>query len=134
MPALRDFFSYARCTWPYGYGSRACLLQALPLLAEDSQSIENLLQSYALHEIFLGRPTAQFKQRLNKTLNVQWALDIAVSFSSGAVTERFSDNLEDWLYEVEDEDDRHQIELWAKQVQKGRITEEQFRAHLKALP
>ncbi len=39
---------------------------------------------------------------------------------------RLSTNLESWLYEIADEDDREQIELWAKQVAKGKITEEDF--------
>jgi hypothetical protein len=36
-------------------------------------------------------------------------------------------------HEISDEDDREQIELWAKQVAKGKITEEEFGERAKEL-
>jgi hypothetical protein len=110
-----------------------CLKQAMPLLALDTQSIENLLQVYALHEIMFCSPTQQLLQRLNKSLNVQWAIDIAAKYPKVSDNSRLSTNLDEWLQEFEDEDDRDQIELWAKQVLKGKITEQQFETKLKTL-
>jgi hypothetical protein len=58
----------------------ACLKLAIPNLASDTQSIENLLQKYALHEIMFCSPTQQLMERLNKSLYVQWAIDIKNQF------------------------------------------------------
>lgn len=43
------------------------------------------------------------------------------------------DSLDTWLHEIADEDDREQIELWAKQVAKGKITEEEFGERVKGM-
>jgi len=111
-----------------------CLQQALPLLAGDSESIENLLQKYAVQELFFGHADKEQIQRLNKSLNLKWALDVKVQFPAeeGAAS-RLSTNLHTWLAEIEDEDDREQIQLWAKQVAKGKISEEEFGERVKGL-
>ena len=46
---------------------------------------------------------------------------------------RSSSNLNNWLHEILDEDDRDQIELWAKQVAKGKISEAEFKEKLVTL-
>jgi hypothetical protein len=104
----------------------ACLQQALPLLAGDTESIEVLLQAYALHQIFFERTDPVQVQRLDRTLGLGWALDIAARFPKEAPARRLSTNLKDWLHEVADEDERDQIELWARQVAKGKISEADF--------
>ena len=70
---------------------------------------------------------------LNQTLNLQWALDIQSQFPQPQTAKRLSTNLDTWLHEIEDEDDQEQITLWAKQVAKGKITEEEFGFKLKNL-
>ncbi len=35
-------------------------------------------------------------------------------------------NLSDWINSIEDEDDKEQIELWIKKVEKGKMSEEEF--------
>jgi hypothetical protein len=57
-----------------------CVAAALPLIAEDSESIEALLQKYALKETLIGRAKSAMQQRLNRTLNIQWAINIAAQF------------------------------------------------------
>jgi hypothetical protein len=74
----------------------------------------------------MGKPSRELTDRLNRTLNIQWALDIAAQFPKEESSARLSTNLDTWLHKIEDEDDREQIELWAKQVAKGKITEEEF--------
>jgi hypothetical protein len=111
----------------------SCLFQALPLLAKDSQSIENLLTGFALHEVFFRNASKEKINRLNRSLNIQWAIDIAAQFPKPEAASRLSTNLEYWLHEVEDEDDRDQIELWARQVAKGKITEAEFLQQVTAL-
>ncbi len=103
-----------------------CIQQALSQLAHDSESIETLLQKHALHEVFFGNAGPDKINQLNRTLNIQWALDIVAQFPKGESNARLSTNLDTWLHEVADEDDRDQITLWAKQVAKGKITEEEF--------
>ena len=109
----------------------ACIQEASPLLVSDNVSIENLLQKHALLKVCFGNPSRELTNRLNRILNIQWALDIAAQFPKSTGAQRLSTNLEEWLPQVEDEDTRDQIELWARQVSKGKITEEQFQAHLK---
>ncbi len=100
------------------------LLQlALPQLVIDSFSIENLLQAHALHCTFFEQTDKKKLNRLNKSLNIQWAMDIADRFPK-----RLSKNLEDWIEEIPDEDDRDQIRLWARQVAKGKMSEADFSA------
>ena len=58
-----------------------CVAAALPQLANDIESIENLLQKYALRVILLECSEKDLQHRLNRTLNIQWAIDIKNSFS-----------------------------------------------------
>ena len=53
---------------------------AIQALQHDSTSLENFLQVYAQHELFFGNPSQEKIDRLNKTLNLQWALDIIAQF------------------------------------------------------
>jgi hypothetical protein len=110
-----------------------CIQQALPIIESDNTSIENLLQNYAVNLVMMGKPSSELCDRLNRTLNIQWALIIAAQFPKPEATTRFSTNLDTWLHEIADEDDREQIELWAKQVAKGKITEEEFGERVKNL-
>jgi hypothetical protein len=103
-----------------------CIFEALPFIVNDVEGIESLLQKYALQETLLVRRKPELIERLNNTLNIQWAIDIAAQFPKDNSAQRLSKNLEEWINEIADEDDRDQIELWAKQVVKGKITEEQF--------
>jgi hypothetical protein len=107
--------------------------EALIQLVHDSESIESLLQSYALNEVFFVAADQKKLIRLNRTLNIQWALNIAAQFPKAETKSRLSTNLESWLHEIADEDDREQIELWAKQVAKGKITEEEFGERVRGL-
>ena len=106
--------------------NKTCLQQALPLLAGDTLSLENLLQTYAMSAVFFDNTSIEIIRRLNETLNIQWALDIASQLPKEVSNERMSTNLDVWLHEINDEDDQDQIELWAKQVEKGKITEADF--------
>jgi hypothetical protein len=95
-------------------------------LAEDSDSIEHILQLYAQNELFFGKACKEKINRLNKTLNIQWALDIIASFPKEENLIRFSNNLADWIDQIVYETDRIQISLWAKQVAKGEMNETDF--------
>ena len=56
--------------------------ESLPFIANDGESIEILLQKYALKETLLGSSEESLVRRLNRTLNIQWALDVKNSFSA----------------------------------------------------
>ena len=109
----------------------ACVREALPLLGDDPESIESLLEKYAIRLVSMGTPTKALVGRLNRTLNIQWLLDIIANKPNSATLDRLSTNLEEWLPEIPDEDDREQITLWARQVAKGRWTESEFAERLK---
>ena len=68
--------------------------------------------------------------RIKISLNIQWAIDIAAQFPQNQENKYLYNNLESWLYKIKDEDDREQIELWARQVAKGKITEDEFVARI----
>jgi hypothetical protein len=112
---------------------KTCLKEALPLLAEDTQSIENLLQAFALHELMLGKITKERSKNLNKVLNIQWAIDIVNNFPKELNTSRNSANVETWIQDIEDEDEREDILSWAEKVRTGKMTEEKFENKLKQL-
>ena len=52
------------------------VLELLELVKEDTKSIAHLLQMHALYLCFFENTNSIKMQRLNKTLNIQWALDI----------------------------------------------------------
>jgi hypothetical protein len=109
----------------------ACVREALPLLGHDPESIQSLLEKYAIRLVSMGTPTKALEDRLNRTLNIQWLLDITAKYPNSATHNRLSTNLEEWLHEIPDEDDREQITLWTRQVVKGRLTESEFAERLK---
>jgi hypothetical protein len=110
-----------------------CFKTVIPLIVKDPKNIQTLLQCLALHELMYGKPTKEMIQRFNKTLNIQWAIDIADKFPKEIEEGRFSNNLESWIQEIADEDDRDQIELWARQVLKGKLSEEEFKNNLESI-
>jgi len=109
------------------------ILQILPLVKSDKESTEHLLQMHALYCAFFEKTPKEKIQKFNRSLNIQWALDIISKFPKEENEVRAYSNLEEWIEEVVDEDDRDQIELWAKQVLKGKITEEEFGERVKGM-
>ena len=109
------------------------LSQSLPLLVNDTDSIEGLLQKYAQNQLFFGSPTPGFLSRLNRSLNIQWLLDICQRFPKEQIPEKSSSNLNSWIDEISDSDDRDDIRTWAEKVAAGNMTEEKFQAKVQAL-
>jgi len=107
------------------------LVESMPFYLSDPKSIEKVLHSYALHEIFFKKPSKEKIIRLNKTLNIQWAFDIKDKFKEEYII-RLSSNLSEWISQIKDEDDRGQITLWAKQVAKGKMSESDFSEKIKS--
>jgi len=107
------------------------LKDSLPFFIGDSDSIEKILQAFSQYELFFSNPSQEKINRLNKTLNIEWAIDIRSKFPKEDKS-RNSGNMEDWIHTIEDEDDRDQVLLWAKQVSKGKITEADFGERIKA--
>jgi hypothetical protein len=111
--------------------SAELIQKALPILLGDRDTIEHLMQLYSIHQLFFENPTKERINRYNRSLNIQWALDIKAQFPKDITIERRTDNLEDWIGEIEDEDEQEQIQLWAKQVRKGKMTEAEFGERVK---
>jgi len=109
------------------------ILQILTLLKADKESTEYLMQMHALYCAFFEKTPKEKIQKFNRSLNIQWALGIIAKFPKEENVVRLSSNFEEWIEQVGDEDDREQIELWAKQVVKGKITEEEFGELIKGM-
>jgi hypothetical protein len=103
------------------------------MLAGDHTAIGTLLQKYVLSLAALGNPSPELTDRLNRTLNIRWLLDLVARFPKHEAVLRLSANLEEWIQDVDDVDDREQIMLWARQVAKGKMTEDQFQANIRAI-
>ena len=108
-----------------------CLKQSLYLLVNDTESIEALMLKHALYELFYGKVSKEQIHRLNKSLNIQWAIDIKAKFPKELVYTRLSSNLDTWLHEIADEDDRDDIKSWAEKVKDGKMLEEKFSEKVK---
>ena len=113
--------------------SHEVLCQALPLLSQDTEALEQFLQTYAIQTLFFETPSQAKIQLLNQTLNLQWALEIMAQMPTTQNPPRLTTNLDTWLHEIEDEDDREQVTLWAKQVAKDKISEKEFQEKIKEL-
>jgi hypothetical protein len=109
------------------------LQEALSIIVHDAESIETLLQKHALHEVLLSNAKGEKINQLNHSLNIQWMLDIANQFPNSNSKTRLSTNIEIWLQEIEDEDDRERVELWAMKVSKGTMNEEDFKLKLEKI-
>jgi hypothetical protein len=107
-----------------------CLKKALLPLMYDSASMELLLHNCALRELFFETASTSYNNRLNRTLKIQWAMDIKAQFPGNQQTARISTSLEAWIAEIADEDDRAEFELLAKKVRKGKMTEDEFEKRL----
>ena len=91
------------------------------------------MQNYALRELFFGDSDQNKIKRLNQSLNIKWAMDIKKAFPGVALFSRVYSNIKEWLHDIYDEDIKDQIELWARQVSKGKISEVQFNAEVESL-
>ncbi len=61
--------------------NKKMILYARQYYQNDIASMELLLQQYALHELFFDDVSDSKLERLNRSLNIQWAIDIKNSFS-----------------------------------------------------
>jgi hypothetical protein len=88
---------------------------------------------HALYCAFFEKTPKGKIQKFNRSLNIQWALDVIAKFPKEENVVRAYSNLEEWIAEVEDEDDSDQIRLWTKQVAKGKMTEKEFGEKVKGM-
>ena len=108
-----------------------CVQAALSQLVYDSESIETLLQKHACNELFFAKTHKEKINRQNKILNIQWMIDIKSQFPKQDSGARLTTNLDTWLHEIADEDDRDDIESWAEKVKDGKMLEEKFSEKVK---
>ena len=80
--------------------SNEVFCEALPLLAQDSDALEQFLQTYAIQVLFFENPSQAKLQVLNQTLNFQWALDVKSQLPQPQTAKRLSTNLDTWLHEI----------------------------------
>ena len=108
-----------------------CVQASLSQLVYDSESIETLLQKHAGNELFFANAHKEKINRQNKTLNIQWMIDVKSQFPKHESSARLSSNLDTWLHEIADEDDRDDIKSWAEKVKDGKMLEEKFSEKVK---
>jgi len=111
----------------------AMFLKMVSLVDCDLICLQNIIIKYALNSILLKPSLAHIDQRLVEHMNLQWAVELADRFNEKPLTQRLSTNLDVWLNQITDEDDMEQIKLWAKQVSKGKISEDEFGKRLSDL-
>jgi len=61
--------------------SNEFMKQALLIIKNDIECIEVLMQLYAQNELFFCNPSEEKIKRLNKTLNIQWALELLTTLN-----------------------------------------------------
>jgi hypothetical protein len=61
--------------------TKELILNARSYYFDDIESMEKLLQQHALHELFYKDASSEKIERFNRTLNIQWALDIKNQFT-----------------------------------------------------
>ncbi|MFM8978196.1 MAG: hypothetical protein ACKOJE_09125, partial [Bacteroidota bacterium] len=76
--------------------------------------------------VFFGQADPENINQLNRSLNIQWAIDIQSQFQRHKSKERLYTNLDEWLHEIDDEDDKEDILGWAEKVSSGKMAEEKF--------
>ena len=62
--------------------NKELILKSRYYYQDDIESMEKLLQQHALHELFLADASSEKISRFNRTLNIQWAIDLKNSFSA----------------------------------------------------
>jgi type III secretory pathway component EscV len=61
--------------------NKNCIIKSFPLLKDDLDSLEKVLISHAQNVIFFNKSSFEIINRLKRTLNIQWAIDIANNFN-----------------------------------------------------
>ena len=74
------FKGISDCVTTYDCNSEF-ILNARGFYQDDIVSMESLLQNFALQELFISNSSLEKINRFNRTLNIQWAIDIKNSFS-----------------------------------------------------
>ena len=109
------------------------VLEILDQIKEDALSIEILTYKHALYLILFTNTEKGQLNKFNNSLNLKWALDIKAKFPKVLVNFRLSTNVDEWLHEIDDENDREDILGWVEKVKSGKMTEEKFENKLKQL-
>ena len=93
-----------------------------------SDLIENILINYAVYKIFLSEKSKPsfYSVLENKFYGYKHFINWKNDFIEKTSLVRASTNIEQWLHEIVDEDDRDDILDWAKRVNDGKWTEEKF--------
>jgi hypothetical protein len=84
----KEFQKYYLKGWAENIGlnelTEEILLKALPLFKNDQDSLNHLLQTHAINELFFGETSTDEIQKYNRTLNIQWAMDIKHQIDSNS--------------------------------------------------
>ncbi len=107
----------------------------LPLLSASQdlpKVIEDILMKMAIYLCFFNeQPDRKILTEMSKVLDIQHFLACLPTDGS-----YLSMNIEEWINKIADEDDRDQVRLWAKKVQKvqkGNMREDDFEEKVRVI-
>jgi hypothetical protein len=103
------------------------LLEYLPF-AYTNNLITLLFKHAAWQCIYANNPDRKILSEIETVLDISHY----TCFLDDIKT-KSSDNIDEWINDISDEDDREQISLWAKQVSKGKLSEQDFLNHIKSI-
>ena len=108
------------------------IVDLLNLTCINNISLIYTLNLYKLNSLFCTSNNKNNYLFIKQDFDLQWAVDIASKMRRNVnAIVRSSKNVIEWLHEFTDEDDKEQVLLWAKQVSKGKISEQDFLNQIK---
>lgn len=89
---------------PINETTEQLVLELLPHIMQDLDSLEILLQNHALYCLFFRTNQSKYTKQLFKTIDIQWAETIANCLTEENHNKKLSTNLSVWLHEIPDEE------------------------------
>ncbi len=107
--------------------------QWIPSLMEDisysKELIGKVLMLYAAYVRFMkeeNKKSREILKKLNEVIEISdWLEEEDICYSY--------DNIDEWINQIEDEDDKAEIDAWISKVQKGKMAKEKFEEKVKEL-
>jgi hypothetical protein len=116
-----------------GEADRQLTCEALPLLLGDADALARLMECHAIHHALVDAATPEQLALWRDLYKVQWLEELVAAGRQATGPARLSTNLPEWLHTIADEDDRAEVELLARKVARGKLTEAEFAARVAEL-
>ena len=104
------------------------------LFQENNITIINKISNInILKSLVNSKLTFEFESQDFNDLSISQIVNSINAISNNSNNSRNYVNMKSWISKITDEDDSDQIRLWAKQVAKGKMTEEEFGEKVKGM-